>query len=294
MYLITKWFGTFLCDKKSIKKKKLFPNNEKAILDKLNKIQKNNILDEEIEISKNKKVFVCEKRLKKIGEYKPLDDFFKNFDILPEKFGYSNDFLQKITIKKTIESVEDDLSSKDFQIIQMVNSLEDLIQTSNLLYERLNCWEEINYSKEKIDPLIKSYDFVNNEIKNLEKIIQDDMIDIAPNISKVTGALIGAKLLSYSGGLKNLAMLPSSTIQVLGAEKALFRFKKEGGKPPKHGVIFQNSYINKSPYKIRGRIARVIASNISYAAKADAFTKRDISDLLINNMKSRIKDIRNL
>jgi nucleolar protein 56 len=87
--------------------------------------------------------------------------------------------------------------------------------------------------------------------------------------------------------------MPASTIQILGAEKALFRFKKEGGKPPKHGVIFQYSLLNKSPRAERGKIARVLAAKIATAARADAFTKRDIADDLIKELTTRIKEIRN-
>ena len=88
--------------------------------------------------------------------------------------------------------------------------------------------------------------------------------------------------------------MPASTVQLLGAEKALFRYKKEGGKPPKHGVIFQHPLINKAPRKDRGKIARILATKISIAAKADVFTKKDISDILKNDLERRIKDIRNL
>jgi nucleolar protein 56 len=87
--------------------------------------------------------------------------------------------------------------------------------------------------------------------------------------------------------------MPASTIQILGAEKALFRFKKEGGKPPKHGVIFQHSYIKKSQKEIRGKIARIFASKISIAAKADVFTKRYIYKDLKNEVEERIREIKN-
>jgi len=117
---------------------------------------------------------------------------------------------------------------------------------------------------------------------------------LAPNTTKIVGPLIGARLISISGGMERLAIMPASTIQILGAEKALFRFKKEGGKPPKHGVIFQQSLINKSPYKIRGKIARVLATKISIAIKADVFTKRDISKELIEDLNNRVKEIKNL
>jgi len=67
--------------------------------------------------------------------------------------------------------------------------------------------------------------------------------------------------------MERLATMPASTVQLLGAEKALFRFKKEGGKPPKHGVIFQHPLINKASRKNRGKIARILAAKIAIAAK---------------------------
>jgi nucleolar protein 56 len=93
--------------------------------------------------------------------------------------------------------------------------------------------------------------------------------------------------------LERLAVFPASTIQLLGAEKAFFRFKKEGGKPPKHGIIFQHSLINKAPIATRGKIARLLASQISLAAKADVFTGENISNLITKNIKKKIKKIRN-
>ena len=117
---------------------------------------------------------------------------------------------------------------------------------------------------------------------------------IAPNISMLAGPIIGARLISLASNLHHLASLPSSTVQLLGAEKALFRYKKEGGKPPIHGVIFQRSLINKAPYNIRGKIARVLATKISIAVKADFFTKRDISEELLEGLEKRVKEIKNL
>ena len=171
------------------------------------------------------------------------------------------------------------------------NSEEITALVYRITYPKLRI---IPTSKEKMQPLKNAFSVVNNEIKSLEKQIDIDMQKIAPNISKMTGPLIGARLISLAGGLVRLAIIPASTIQILGAEKALFRFKKEGGKPPKHGVIFQHSYINKSPREIRGKIARVFAAKIAIAAKADAFTKRDISKDLIRDIDERIKEIKNL
>jgi nucleolar protein 56 len=92
--------------------------------------------------------------------------------------------------------------------------------------------------------------------------------------------------------MQRMAMLPASTIQILGAEKALFRFKKEGGKPPKHGVIFQHPLINRAPKIERGKISRLFATKIAIAIRADVFTKRDISKELLKSLDTRIKEIR--
>ena len=294
MYLITKWFGVFLCDKRSIKNKILFPKDEKEIAKRLAKIDKKEILSEEKKIIKNNKVIVSEKRLQIIGDYKPSDPFFKEFVIKPEDFGFSEDLLHKAALIITKDKVDSALASEDLQVIQMVNTLDDLIQTSNLLSERLDCWSIIPTPKDKIQPLQNTISTVNNEMKTLEKQIEQDMQQIAPNITEMVGPLIGARLISLAGGMERLATMPSSTIQLLGAEKALFRFKKEGGKPPKHGVIFQHSQINRNPKEIRGKIARTLATKIAIAAKADAFTKRDISKNLKEKLDKRIKEIKNL
>jgi len=295
MYLITKWFGTFLYNKNGVKEKILFPKNIKSISNRMLKIKKDEILTEEKKISENvKKIIVNEKRLKDLGEYKPKDPFFKKFEINPDEFGFSHELLQKATLIVTEEKVEEELASEDLQIIQMINTLDDFIQISNLLSERLESWSVIPTPNEKTQPLKNALFTINEEIKSLEKQIENDMKKVAPNVTNLAGSLIGARLISISGGIKKLAMLPSSTIQVLGAEKALFRFKKEGGKPPKHGVIFQHPYINKSSKDIRGKIARTFAAKIAIAAKADAFTKRDITNELKKNLNNRIKEITNV
>ena len=294
MYLITKWFGTFICDKKGVQKKILFPKDEKEIAKRLSKIENNSILSEEKKISKDyEKLIVSEKRLKKIGEYKPFDSFFKNFEIKAEDFNYSEDLLQKSTLIVAKNKVKDKLSSEDLQIVQMVNALDDLIQTSNLLSERLDSWSVIPTPKEKIEPLKNTFATVKKEIGSLEEKIESDMNNIAPNISKIVGPHIGARLISLAGGLERLSLMPASTIQILGAEKALFRFKKEGGKPPKHGIIFQHPYVNRAHRKDRGKIARIFASKISIACKADVYTKRDISKELKTELEKRIKEIKN-
>ncbi len=296
MYLITKWFGTFLFDKNKIKEKKLFPKKEKEIFKRLGKIQNNDILPEEKKIIKktSENIIVNEKRLEKLGKYNPEDKFFKKIDINPEDYSFSKELIRKSAFLLSKNQTKNTLKSADLQVIQLINTLDEFIQISNLLNERYEVWSEIKSSEKRMKPLTNSISFIESEINKIEDQIEKDMYLIAPNISNIIGPLIGARLISNAGGLKRLALLPASTIQILGAEKALFRFKKEGGKPPKHGVIFQDSKINKAPRKMRGKIARIVANKISIAARADAFTKRDLSIDLEKNLEEKISEIRNL
>lgn len=290
-YLITKWFGTFLCNENGVQKKILFPKREKEILSRLQDLSKNEILEEEKEIVKNTTVFVNEKRLYNLGTYSD-DPFVKTIKIDPKEYEFSKDLFQSVSITLAQQRVDELLQSEDLQIIQMVNALDDLVQTANLLSERLSSWALIPTPKKKIRPFEKTLEAVNEEMKRLEKQIEIDMKTIAPNTSAIIGPLIGARLISLAGGMQRMAMLPASTIQILGAEKALFRFKKEGGRPPKHGIIFQHPLVNRAVKTERGKIARLLATKISTAVKADVFTKRDITQELQRGLEERLKEIR--
>jgi len=128
----------------------------------------------------------------------------------------------------------------------------------------------------------------------LEKYIDEAMMEVAPNIRGLVGPLLGARLIALAGGLAKLATLPASTIQVLGAEKALFRALRTGGKPPKHGVIFQHPAIHRSPKWQRGKIARALAAKLAIAARIDAFTGEYKADELKEQLEQRIKEIKTL
>ena len=125
-----------------------------------------------------------------------------------------------------------------------------------------------------------------------ERYLRELMNAEAPNLAAVAGPTLGAKLISIAGGLEKLAKLPASTIQVLGAEKALFRFFKTGRGAPKHGVIFQHPYIHGSPKWQRGKIARLLASKISIAARIDYFSREDRSGELRRALEDRLAEIK--
>ena len=130
--------------------------------------------------------------------------------------------------------------------------------------------------------------------RDLSDYIAQVMKEVAPNITALVGPLLGARLISLAGGLEELAYLPASTIQVLGAEKALFRALRTGGKPPKHGIIFQYPDIHRSPRWQRGKIARALAAKLAIAAKVDYFTGRFIGDKLKEALRKRIEEIKRI
>jgi nucleolar protein 56 len=109
--------------------------------------------------------------------------------------------------------------------------------------------------------------------KDIEEYIDEKMESIAPNLKLIVGPSLGAKLISHAGGLKRLATYPSSTVQIMGAEKALFRHLKSGDRPPKYGLIYQHPQVRGAKWWNRGKIARMLAGKISLAVRRDVFTK---------------------
>ncbi|TFF95093.1 MAG: C/D box methylation guide ribonucleoprotein complex aNOP56 subunit [Promethearchaeota archaeon] len=127
--------------------------------------------------------------------------------------------------------------------------------------------------------------------ENLEDYLEELMEKTAPNINAIVGALIGAKLIAKAGSLKKLAFMPASRIQLLGAEKALYRFLKTGEKRPKHGLIFQWNKIRSSKPWLRGKIARVLAGKIGLGSKVDYFSGDFIGDVYSKEIEEKIKEI---
>jgi nucleolar protein 56 len=116
--------------------------------------------------------------------------------------------------------------------------------------------------------------------------------ELCPNLTEVGGSEIAAKLVSHVGSLRRLSLMPASALQVLGAEKALFKhLKNKRIPPPKHGIIFQYARISSSPKSVRGKIARALANQLSLAARADAFGKRHIAPSLTKKFDNRFSQI---
>lgn len=126
--------------------------------------------------------------------------------------------------------------------------------------------------------------------QSLEKHIETQMQQVAPNTTVILGSTVGARVLAKAGSLKRLATMPASTIQVLGAEKALFRALKTGAQPPKHGLLFQHQLVHAAPRWQRGKIARAIAAKAAIGARVDVYGGGR-NDTLLEKLNIRVNEI---
>ena len=131
---------------------------------------------------------------------------------------------------------------------------------------------------------------------DLRRVLSDHievaMEAVAPNVKELLTSSVGARIIAKAGSLARLATLPASTIQVLGAEKALFRALKTGARPPKHGLLFQHPLIHSAPKWQRGKIARAIASKVAIAARIDYYRHEGKDSMIQDRLNTRISEIR--
>lgn len=219
------------------------------------------------------------------------------------------------TKKKLRESVNDEV-----MIIQFKESIDGLKKTVNILTTRFRelyaCYnpefeKELRDSekfvelaskqkpkkdsiggkldKADVDEILKFCEHMQLQyklIKELEKHLEELMKKLCPNTSDLAGISIGAELIILAGSLKRLSEMPASAIQLIGAEKALFRHIKDGAKNPKHGILFMHPLVQKA--KDRGKAAKILADKISLAVKIDRFRGKYIGDKLRKNVEERI------
>ncbi|HZB65523.1 MAG TPA: hypothetical protein VE307_09450 [Nitrososphaeraceae archaeon] len=127
--------------------------------------------------------------------------------------------------------------------------------------------------------------------KILAQQIEEMMEKIAPNIKELLTATVGARLMAKAGSLQKLSVMPASTIQIIGAEKALFRSLKTGAPPPKHGILFQHPILHSAPKWQRGKMARAIASKVAIAGRIDLFRNGEKDLHVSEQLNKRIAEI---
>jgi nucleolar protein 56 len=221
-------------------------------------IQANNALEE-----LDKIINILVERLREFYSFHfpELDKEISNhekFAKIVEKFG-SRDKIEEPKLKELARaSVGVDFTTEDIKVSQ------------DLASEILNLF--------KLREKIKSY---------LEK----NLAEIAPNFTELATPQIAAKLMARAGGLEKLAKMASSTIQLIGAERSLFKFLRGKGKGPRFGIIAIHPLVQNSPEKLKGRVARVLAAKLSVAAKIDYFSKEYKADQLKKELTERVKEI---
>ena len=126
---------------------------------------------------------------------------------------------------------------------------------------------DIQCLKDLCDRTIKMFEFR----REIQEYLKGRMEIVAPNLTELIGESIAAKLIAHSGSLSTLSKYPASTIQILGAEKALFRALKEKTKTPKYGLLFNTTFIGRAIGKNKGKISRFLANKCAMAARLDNF-----------------------
>lgn len=331
--LVTKWFGSFVIDTRTgrILDKRLMPRDPDLAAAKLAMIQRGGLTQEERDLAEGReRLLVGDRRQSELGKPAMYDSSF----VKASDYGFDDRFMHETMLRlgqlRTSEPI-----SRDKSMVQAIRYLDDLLEASNLLSERLHEWYGMHFPEladlskdDRYAELIAKYGDRNGILEELGLDIQsmgsdldtedmravqdladtlcrlyeerrstEDYIaslvkDICPNMCSILGAPLSARLISLAGGLERLASLPSSTVQLLGAEKAMFRHLRSGKNPPKHGVIYQYADLRKAPYWQRGNIARALAGKVLIAAKVDQYKGEFCGDRLNKELQERIAEIK--
>merc|ERR1712179_813929 len=189
--------------------------------------------------------------------------------------------------------VKFNVNKSDNMIIQSIALLDQLDKDINTFCMRIREWYSYHFPELiKIVPENALYAKVVKLIKNrkeLSSYLQNKMALVAPNLATLIGDTVGARLISHAGSLTNLAKAPASTVQILGAEKALFRALKTRGNTPKYGLIFHSSFIGRAGAKNKGRISRYLANKCSIASRIDDFSDESAS-VFGSKLKEQVED----
>lgn len=255
--------------------------------------------------TQNKALFLTKKRLSNIEYQEDLiiqainsvDDIDKSINLLGRRLArFSLTYLPELTSKT---------DDNEF-ISKMLSSLskQEILSQLNL---KESCGVELNENEIKIITVfaqeIQSLYTLRKKLLDFIEQLEEETI---PIFSKVAGTTISARLLAKAGSTEHLAKMPASTIQLLGAEKALFKHLTKNTKCPKYGVLYQHTYIQKTSNKNKGKMARLIADKLAIAIKIDVYRRKytkhvadqkesqdpqEIAQNLLNQITERLKEL---
>jgi len=329
--LITKWFGVFLCDDTKIVDKRLMPKDPEQIAEKLAVMQRGQLLPEEIELSENrKKLRVSERRQSELGKPMMFDSSFitaEQYGFTAEimhlaminlgKLRTSEPIPRDRNLVQAIRHLDDLIVScnlmnerlhewygmhfpelgdiaKDRRYCELIakhGKRDGIIGELGLNIESIGS-EMDDHDMNEITELSGTLRGIYDKRERAESYISELVDEVAPNMCALLGGTLAARLISSAGGLERLASLPSSTLQLLGAEKAMFRHLRSGKKGPKHGMIFQHPEVHHAPYWQRGKISRALAGKALIAAKVDNYKGEFVGGELLNEFNDKVKDIK--
>ncbi|MDX1534695.1 MAG: ribosomal biogenesis protein [Thermoplasmata archaeon] len=327
MLLHTTWFGVFLLEDGEVVESRPFAQDPAVLSSNMLRVEDGKLLREERWIVEGLEEFsVTEGRLERLGgtrtsEPPPFLD--------PADFGFDVGLLREAMILLGKHQMRRAVQPTD-HLIQGIRTLDELTRARDLLTDRLRDWYALHFPElarmvdtarfielvadrglreempveardsvgaeietrdlEPIRELAASLRSLQRERAALEAYLEARMRELAPNVAHLAGPLVGARLIALAGGLEELSRKPSSTIQLLGAEKAMFRHLRKGTKPPKHGVLFQHPWVHGAPYWQRGPIARALAGKIAIGARADAYTGRFLAEELRDEVAAAVAE----
>ena len=216
--------------------------------------------------------------------------------------------LREATIEAAREAVAEREGADDQQLLHAVRAMDDATRTANELAERCHEWAATQFADvdsgidgardvathEPTDPvegrivsLAERIDGLATEADELREFIKRLAPEVAPNLAEMAGPVLAARLISLAGGLDSLAKKPSGTVQVLGAEDALFAHLAGRGPSPKHGIIYTHPAVNGTRPEDRGSAARALAGKLTIAARIDHYSgdfRPEIHDELDDRM----------
>ncbi|MFC7230588.1 NOP5/NOP56 family protein [Saliphagus sp. GCM10025308] len=223
------------------------------------------------------------------------------------------DALHEATVEATTAAVRERERADDQQLVHAIRALDDCRRTANELAERLAEWagtvdpdagSGVEYARslagdersgddvsDPIQSLAARVTDLADEADSLEAYVERRAPTVAPNLSALAGPLLAARLLSLAGGLETLAKKPSGTVQVLGAEEALFAHLRGHATSPKHGIIFTHEAVRGTRLEDRGSAARALAGKLTIAARIDHYSG-DYRPELEAELAERLETIR--
>lgn len=203
------------------------------------------------------------------------------------------DRLHEVTLESARRAVASREGADDQQLIHTVRTMEDLERTANELAERLDEWAgslglddgggidgarrllEQPPGEDIPDALLAVAEQIialDEQRESMRRRVERHAPAVAPNLSALAGPVLAARLIALAGSLEALARMPSGTVQVLGAEEALFAHLRGDAPSPKHGVIYTHEAVRGTQPADRGSAARALAGKLSIAARIDHYS----------------------